>query len=135
MADVDLAEKESHFMYRQGLKPIPPDAVMEREYYTRALEAIERNEEHPRLKAYFDEIEYCREQEDDVSALAYAEKLVASRDEARDWSEKGRCLHRLERYDEALECLDKAIEIDWNYAKAWRIKLMYLPVLSAMKKL
>ncbi|HEY9301899.1 MAG TPA: winged helix-turn-helix domain-containing protein, partial [Phormidium sp.] len=57
MADVDLAEKESHFMYRQGLTPIPPDAVMEREYYTRALEAIERNEEDPRLKAYFDEFE------------------------------------------------------------------------------
>ena len=68
MADVDLAEKESHFMYRQGLKPIPSDAVMEREYYTRALEAIERNEEDPRLKAYVDEIEYCREQKDYVSA-------------------------------------------------------------------
>jgi len=119
MADVDLAEKESHFMYRQGLKPIPPDAVMEREYYTRALEAIERNEEDPRLKAYFDEIEYCREQKDHVSALEYAEKLVASRGEARDWVEKGRCLNSLERYDEALECLDKAIESDSNYARAW----------------
>ncbi|HSF75970.1 MAG TPA: tetratricopeptide repeat protein [Microcoleus sp.] len=119
MGDVDLAEKESHFMYRQGLKPIPPDAVMEREYYTRALEAIERNEEDPRLKAYFDEIEYCREQKDYVSALAYAEKLVASRGQAKDWSEKGRCLNRLKRYDEALECLDKAIEIDSNYARAW----------------
>ena len=119
MADVDLAEKESHFMYRQGLKPIPPDAVMEREYYTRALEAIERNEEDPRLKAYFDEIEYCREQKDDASALEYADKLVASRGEERDWVEKGRCLNSLERYDEALECLDKAIEGDSNYARAW----------------
>ncbi|MEG4572845.1 tetratricopeptide repeat protein [Microcoleus sp. N3A4] len=119
MADVDLAEKESHFMYRQGLKPIPPDAVMEREYYTRALEAIERNEEDPRLKAYFDEIENCIEQKDYVSALEYAEKLVASRGEARDWGEKGRCLNSLERYDEALECLDKAIESDSNYARAW----------------
>ncbi|MEG4394058.1 tetratricopeptide repeat protein [Microcoleus sp. BROC3] len=119
MADVDLVEKESHFMYRQGLKPIPPDAVMEREYYTRALEAIERNEEDPRLKAYFDEIEYCIEQKDYVSALAYAEKLVASRGEARDWVEKGRCLNSLERYDEALECLDKGIESDSNYARAW----------------
>jgi tetratricopeptide (TPR) repeat protein len=119
MADVDLAEKESHFMYRQGLKPIPPDAVMEREYYTRALEAIERNEEDPRLKAYFDEIENCFEQTDYVSALEYAEKLVTSRGEAKDWSEKGRCLNSLERYDEALECLDKAIEIDSNYARAW----------------
>ncbi|MEG4056540.1 MULTISPECIES: tetratricopeptide repeat protein [unclassified Microcoleus] len=119
MTDVDLAEKESHFMYRQGLKPIPPDAVMEREYYTRALEAIERNEEDPRLKAYFDEIENCFEQKDYVSALEYAEKLVASRGEARDWGEKGRCLNSLERYDEALECLDKAIESDSNYARAW----------------
>ncbi len=119
MADVDLAEKECHFMYRQGLKPIPPDAVMEREYYTRALEAIERNEEDPRLKAYFDEIENCIEQKDYVSALAYAEKLVASRGEPKDWSVKGYCLNRLERYYEALECLDKAIKIDSNYVRAW----------------
>jgi len=122
MADVDLAEKESHFMYRQGLQPIPPDAVMEREYYTRALEAIERNEEDPRLKAYFDEIENCHEQEDDVSALEYAEKLVTSRGEAKDWVEKGRCLNRLKRHDEALECLDKAIEKDSYDARAWRIR-------------
>jgi tetratricopeptide (TPR) repeat protein len=119
MADVDWAEKEGHFMYGQGLKPIPPDAVMEREYYTRALEAIERNEEDPRLKAYFDEIENCIEQKDYVSALEYAEKLVTSRGEARDWVEKGRCLNSLERYDEALECLEKAIKIDSNYARAW----------------
>ncbi|MEG4083564.1 tetratricopeptide repeat protein [Microcoleus sp. POL10_C6] len=122
MADVDLAEKESHFMYRQGLKPIPPDAVMEREYYTRALEAIERNEEDPRLKAYFDEIEYCIEEKDYVSALAYAEKLVASRGEAKDWSVKGYCLSRREWYDEALECLDKAIEIDSNYKIVWNLR-------------
>jgi len=109
-------------MYRQGLKPIPPDAVMEREYYTRALEAIERNEEDPRLKAYFDEIGNCIEQKDYVSALEYAEKLVTSRGEAKDWSVKGYCLSRLERYYEALECLDKAIKIDSNYAMAWAHK-------------
>jgi tetratricopeptide (TPR) repeat protein len=119
MADVDGGDEESNFMYRPGLKPIPPDAVMEREYYTRALEAIERNEEDPRLKAYFDEIKYCIEQKDYVSALEYAEKLVTSRGEARDWVEKGHCLNRLKRYDEALECLDKAIESDSNYARAW----------------
>ncbi len=120
MADVDLGEKESHFMYRRNLEPIPPDAVMDREYHMRALEA--KDEDDPRLKAYYDEIEYCREQKDDVSALAYAEKLVASRGEARDWSEKGRCLNRLKRRDEALECLNKAIEIDCNYARAWAYK-------------
>ena len=43
----------------------------------------------PRLKAYFDEIEYCREQEDDVSALAYAEKLVASRRRGKGLVGKG----------------------------------------------
>jgi len=119
MADVDFADKESRFEYRQNLPPIPPDAVMEREYYTRALEAIERNEEDPRCKAYFEAIKDCREQEDDVSALAYAEKLVISRGEAKDWSEKGRCLDRLKRYDEAFESLDKALELDSNYARAW----------------
>ncbi|PHX53618.1 hypothetical protein CP500_020555 [Tychonema bourrellyi FEM_GT703] len=122
MADVDFGEKECHFMYRQGLKPIPPDAVRDREYYMGALEAIENNEEDPLLKAYYDEMKNCREQKDDVSALAYAEKLVGSRGEARDWSEKGRCLNRLKRYDEALECLDKAIENDSNYARAWTYK-------------
>ncbi|WP_341737043.1 tetratricopeptide repeat protein [Microcoleus sp. CAWBG640] len=122
MADVDFGDKESRFEYWEDLKPIPHDAVMEREYYRRALEEKERNEEDPRFKAYFDEIENCREQKDDVSALEYAEKLVTSRGEAKDWSEKGRCLSRLERYDEALECLDKAIEIDCNYARAWTYK-------------
>ncbi|TAG32553.1 MAG: MarR family transcriptional regulator, partial [Oscillatoriales cyanobacterium] len=91
MADVDFAEKEGHFMYRRNLEPIPLDAVMDREYHMRALEA--KDEEDPRLKAYYDEIEYCREQKDDVSALAYAEKLVASRGEAKDWSENGHCLN------------------------------------------
>ncbi len=119
MADVDLAEKECHFMYRQGLKPIPPDAVMEREYYTRALEAIERNEEDPRLKAYFDEMGNCIEQKDYVSALAYAEKLVISRGEAKDWVQKGRCLNSLERYDEALVSYDRALELDANYQLVW----------------
>ncbi|XZN96224.1 MAG: tetratricopeptide repeat protein [Microcoleus sp.] len=119
MADVDFGDKESRFEYWEDLKPIPHDAVMEREYYRRALEEKERNEEDPRFKAYFDEIENCREQEDYVSALEYAERLVGSRGEAKDWSEKGRCLNRLERYDEALECLDKAIELDANYQQAW----------------
>ncbi|WP_293196685.1 MULTISPECIES: tetratricopeptide repeat protein [unclassified Microcoleus] len=120
MADVDFAEKEGHFMYRRNLEPIPLDAVMDREYHMRALEA--KDEEDPRLKAYYDEIEYCREQKDDVSALAYAEKLVASRGEAKDWSENGHCLNRLKRHDEALECLEKAIEIDSNYTRAWANK-------------
>ena len=120
MADVDFAEKECHFMYRQGLTLIPPDAVRDREYHMRALEA--KDEEDPRLKAYYDEIEYCREQKDDVSALAYAEKLVASRGEARDWSEKGRCLNRLKRYDEALESYDRAIELDANDKLVWNMR-------------
>ena len=122
MADVDFGEKECHFMYRRNLEPIPLDAVMDREYHMRALEAIENNEEDSLLKAYYDEMENCIEQKDYVSALEYAEKLVTSRGEAKDWSEKGRCLNSLERYDEALECFDQAIEIDSNDASAWRIR-------------
>jgi DNA-binding transcriptional ArsR family regulator len=112
MADVDLAEKESHFMYRQGLKPIPPDAVMEREYYTRALEAIERNEEDPRLKAYFDEIEILYRTERLCFGFRICGKIGSKSRRGKGLVEKGRCLNSLERYDEALECLDKAIEID-----------------------
>ncbi|MEG5162025.1 tetratricopeptide repeat protein [Microcoleus sp. AT3-A2] len=123
MADVDLGDKESNFMYGQVLTPLPPDSVMDREYYMRALEAIERNEEDPRRKAYFDEFENCIEQKDYVSALAYSEKLVTSRGEAKDWLLNGLCLISLERDDEALECLRKAIAIDSNYddARVWHI--------------
>ncbi len=122
MADVDFADKESHFEYRRNLEPIPPDAVMEREYYTRALEAIERNEEDPGLKAYFDEIEYCREQKDDVSALEYAEKLVTSRGEAKDWLEKGYCLIKLERYEEALVSFNMALNLDDKSESIWALR-------------
>ncbi|MEZ2319049.1 MAG: tetratricopeptide repeat protein [Microcoleus sp.] len=119
MADVDFGEKECHFMYRQGLTLIPPDDVREREYHMRALEAIENNEEDPLLKAYSDKFQNCIEKKDYVAALEYAEKLITSRGEAKDWSKKGRCLNILKRRDEALECLDKAIEKDSNYARAW----------------
>ena len=41
-------------------------------------------------------------------------------DYAPAWSNLGELFRRLERYDESLEALDKAIQLDPNLADAWR---------------
>jgi tetratricopeptide (TPR) repeat protein len=38
------------------------------------------------------------------------------------WSEKGLSLHNLGNNEEAIECYNKALEIDPNYAKVWNDK-------------
>ena len=38
------------------------------------------------------------------------------------WNNKGLALNSLGRYDEAIKCYDKAIEIDPNDADAWNNK-------------
>jgi tetratricopeptide (TPR) repeat protein len=36
-----------------------------------------------------------------------------------EWNDKGFSLHYLEKYEEALACFDKAIELNPGYAEAW----------------
>ena len=38
------------------------------------------------------------------------------------WFSKGFALYELGRYEEAIECYDKAIELDPDYADAWKHK-------------
>ena len=119
IAEFDISREENYFKYQQRLKPIPPDAVLEREYIFYALQEIEKDDEDPRVKAYSEEYKNCIEQKDYINALQLAEKLVVRRGHAEDWFEQGRCLGNLKREEEALESYDKAIALDPNYAGAW----------------
>ncbi|KAB8334815.1 tetratricopeptide repeat protein, partial [Scytonema tolypothrichoides VB-61278] len=115
----DFPHERNHSRYQQRLEPLPPDAVVEREYVLYALQAMEDDDEDPRVAAYWQEYEDWFEKKDYVNALRYAEKLVGIRGQAEDWLEQGRCLNGLKRYEEALASFDKAISLDPSFAKAW----------------
>lgn len=120
---VDNSYEKSYLKYQLSLETLPPNAVVEREYLLRALGPRETDDcEDSRVAACVLEIKNCKKQKDYVSALNLANKLVAIRGKARDWLEKGRCLHNLDRYEEALECYDRAIELDPNYHPAWALR-------------
>ena len=120
---VDNSYEKSYLKYQLNLETLPPNAEVEREYLLRALQPREADDcEDSRVAAWVREIENCQEKKDYVSALNLANKLVAIRGKARDWLEKGRCLHNLDRYDEALECYDRAIDLDANYHPAWALR-------------
>ena len=120
---VDNSSEKSKLKYQLSLETLPPNAVVEREYLLRALQPREADDcEDSRVAAWVREIENCQEKKDYVSALNLANKLVAIRGKARDWLEKGRCLHNLDRYDEALESYDRAIDLDANYHPAWALR-------------
>ncbi|MEG4504890.1 tetratricopeptide repeat protein [Microcoleus sp. F6_B4] len=120
---VDRSYEKSLLNYQLSRETLPPNAVVEREYLLRALGPRETDDcEDSRVAACVQEIENCKEKKDYVSALNLANKLVAIRGKARDWLEKGQCLQNLERYDEALESFDRALELNDNDKLAWRIR-------------
>ena len=93
-----------------------PDRGQEREY---VLQALREKDDSPLMKVYLKDYESYFDKDDFVSALQVAEELVAIRGEAQDWAKQGRCLRNLERYEEALVSLDKAIELDPNSVWVW----------------
>ena len=120
---VNNSSEKSYLKYQINLEILPPNAVIEREYLLRALQARETDDyENLRVAACVQEIENCKEKKDYVSTLNLANKLVVIRGQAQDWLEKANCLHNLERYDEALESFDRAIELDPNDGEAWVMK-------------
>ena len=48
--------------------------------------------------------------------------VVAASETAEDWNDKGRALYKQGKYEEAIKCFDKAIEIDPNFISAWELK-------------
>jgi tetratricopeptide (TPR) repeat protein len=114
--------KDNYLQSQQRLKPLPSDAVLEREYILYALEAMDNEDEDPRIAACLQEYENCFEKEDYVTALELAEKLVKIRGQAEDWLKRGLCLSNLKRYEKALVSCDKAIELAPHYAPAWGLR-------------
>ncbi|MEQ9368458.1 MAG: tetratricopeptide repeat protein [Coleofasciculus chthonoplastes F3-SA18-01] len=108
--------------YQQRLKPLPSDAVLEREYILYALQAMDNEDEDPRIAACLQEYGDCFEKEDYVTALELAEKLVKIRGQAEDWFKRGWCLSNLDSYEEALVSYDKAIELAPTYVPAWGLR-------------
>ncbi|MEG3909007.1 tetratricopeptide repeat protein, partial [Microcoleus sp. w2-18aC4] len=120
---VDNSSEKSHFKSHINLETLPPNAVIEREYLLRALQARETDDyENLRVAACVQEIENCKEKKDYVSTLNLANKLVVIRGQAQDWLEKANCLHNLERYDEALESFDRAIDLEPKDWQAWMMQ-------------
>ena len=120
LIDNFLPLDENNSRYQQRLEPLPPDAVVDREYIIKALEAMEQDdEEDPLLAAYWQECKNLIDNKEYATALQYVEKLIEKRSYVQDWVLKGDCLNKLKRYEEALASCDKAIEIDPNYKDAW----------------
>jgi Flp pilus assembly protein TadD len=61
--------------------------------------------------------EYFRKENYDL-AINFYDKVIKDRNLAFAWGNKARSLSNLGRYNEAIECYDKAIEIDPNYVFA-----------------
>ena len=47
---------------------------------------------------------------------------IKSEQEASDWYDKGRVFHDQEKYEEAIECYDKAIQIEPEDIESWSDK-------------
>src|SRR6185503_9976606 len=96
----------------QRLDLLKPEAKLEREYTLYALQAIKEESEDPRVKACSNDLDAYIESEDYAHAVGVTEELIAVRGDAVDWFSHGICLAQIKRPQEALEALEKAIELD-----------------------
>lgn len=93
---------------------------LECEYISKALQKRREENEDPRIAAYKQEYQNCCDRGNYEMALQNADKLTQIRDKGEDWTYRGICLDRLNRYEEALVAYDKAIELKYPQAWAWR---------------
>jgi tetratricopeptide (TPR) repeat protein len=73
----------------------------------------------PQVEAYWDELQAYVEQNDWLSALSIAEKLLEIQENAAHWLVQGLCLTELQRYSEAIASYDKALSIKPDKHDAW----------------
>ena len=105
-----------------ALQEISHDSVQQQSKVTDANATVEASDEDPCVAAYWEEYEAYKEENDWLSALSIAEKLVAIRGNANDWFQQGYCLGKLQRYEEAIASFDKAIELKADDHYAWILR-------------
>ncbi len=101
---------------------IPANGVLERDYIKYALQLMDEDEEDPRIKAYEREYFNYYWQQDYISALKHAEKLVEIQDDASAWGLQALALSHLNRNKELLANYDKLIEFHPNTPMNWTNK-------------
>ena len=73
----------------------------------------------PQIEAYWDELQAYVEQNDYLSALSIAEKLLEIQENAGHWLVQGFILNELKQYENAIASYDKALEFKPDYHEAW----------------
>ena len=101
---------------------LSPQASLEREYVSRAIELSGDETADPRIQASLADFLKCQQAGDYEEALKVAQELVAVRGSAEDWWIKGMCLHELSRWKDALESYDRALERKPKIAGGFRIR-------------
>lgn len=107
---------------KQRLEILPPDAQIERDYILHALQIIEEEPEDPRIAEYLKDFYASFENKDYIHALQMADKLIAIRGYAEDWSIHSLILSEFKYYEQALLSIDKAIDIDPNQKSSWLLR-------------
>jgi tetratricopeptide (TPR) repeat protein len=103
----------------QALKAISHDSLQQHSKNIDTNATVEASDEDPRVAAYWEEYRAYKKQNNWLSALSIAEKLVAIRGQASEWFEQGYCMDQLKRYKEAIASFDQAIELQPDYPYAW----------------
>jgi tetratricopeptide (TPR) repeat protein len=103
----------------------PAESVLEREYLQSVLQAENQNED-PALQNLMDQILDLGEQNKWTRALPLAQKLVQQRGGVADWTMLATCLVQLGDSTEALDALDRALNLDNNFPMAWGIRSVAL---------
>jgi tetratricopeptide (TPR) repeat protein len=117
-----------------ALKAITHDSLQQHSKNIDTNATVEASDEDPRLAAYWEEYRAYYNQNNWLSALSIAEKLVAIRGQASEWFEQGNCMYQLKRYEEAIASFDQAIELQPDHATAWYNRGIALKTLGQLEQ-
>jgi len=118
----------------QALKAISHDSLQQHSKNIDTNATVEASDEDPRVAAYWEEYWAYYNQNNWLSALSIAEKLVAIRGNADDWLQQGNCIYQLDRYEEAIASFDQAIELQPDHATAWYNRGIALKTLGQLEQ-